>query len=100
MSFGRKTAQMEIEPFDFFNAVKFFEKYNDVDKVIAYSITGGVAQYLDMWDSDVGIEDNIREKFLSKYSYLFDEPLNLLKQELREPNLYSSILKAISEGYS
>lgn len=98
--FGRKTAQMEIEPFDFFNAVKFFEKYNDVDKVIAYSITGGVAQYLDMWDSDVGIEDNIREKFLSKYSYLFDEPLNLLKQELREPNLYSSILKAISEGYS
>jgi len=98
--FGRCTAQMEIKPFDFFDAIKFYEKYDDIDKVIAYSIVGGVPQYLDLWNENVDIGDNIREMFLVKYRYLFDEPLNFLKQELREPKLYSSILKAISEGYS
>lgn len=98
--FGRCTAQMEIKPFDFFDSIKFYDNYNDIDKVITYSIVGGVPQYLDIWNSEIDIEENIRKMFLLKYSYLLEEPLNLLKQELREPNMYSSILKAISEGYS
>lgn len=33
-------------------------------------------------------------------SYLYEEPANLLKQELREPAIYNAIIKAIAEGAS
>ena len=33
-------------------------------------------------------------------SYLYEEPGNLLKQELREPAIYNAIIKAIAEGAS
>lgn len=32
--------------------------------------------------------------------YLYEEPANLLKQELREPAIYNAIIKAIAEGSS
>lgn len=33
-------------------------------------------------------------------SYLFEEPENLLKQELREPSVYNSVITAIAGGAS
>ena len=33
-------------------------------------------------------------------AYLYEEPANLLKQELREPAIYNAIIKAVAEGAS
>ena len=38
--------------------------------------------------------------FYDRSAYLFEEPENLLKQELREPALYNSIIMAIAGGAS
>ena len=40
------------------------------------------------------------ENLFDRSSYLYEEPANLLKQELREPALYNAIIKAIAEGAS
>ena len=40
------------------------------------------------------------ENLFDRSSYLYEEPANLLKQELREPAIYNAIIKAIAEGAS
>ena len=37
---------------------------------------------------------------LVTHDYLYEEPANLLEQELREPAIYNAIIKAIAEGAS
>lgn len=98
--YGRRTAQMVIEPFNFFESRKFFPNYNFEDQVTAYGILGGIPQYLNNFDDAKGIYENIKEKILDKTSYLYEEPKLLLKQEVREPAMYNSIIKAIASGCS
>ena len=43
---------------------------------------------------------NIKNTFLNPNSALFEEPENLLKQEVREPALYNAIITAIATGAS
>lgn len=40
------------------------------------------------------------DSVFDRSGYLFEEPENLLKQELREPGVYNSIITAIAEGAS
>ncbi|TYQ15638.1 UNVERIFIED_CONTAM: hypothetical protein Cloal_2112 [Acetivibrio alkalicellulosi] len=98
--YGRRTAQFEIEPFEYYTAIKLFDNYTAEDKIIAYSILGGTPQYLLQFDPFVPIDENIKNKTMTKFSYLYEEPKNLLKQELREPSIYNSIIEAIAKGYT
>ncbi len=41
-------------------------------------------------DDTVSVEENIKNTFLNPSSALFEEPENLLKQEVREPALYNA----------
>lgn len=96
--FGRKTAQFKIEPFDFFVASNFFKEYSLEDKVLCYGLLGGVPQYLEKFSSKRTVEQNIKDSFLNKNSYFYDEPRNLLKQELREPIFYNTLIEVIAKG--
>ncbi|KYH32864.1 archaeal ATPase [Clostridium tepidiprofundi DSM 19306] len=44
--YGRRTSQMKIEPFDFFDSINFFQNYSIQNQVISYGIVGGIPQYL------------------------------------------------------
>lgn len=98
--FGRKTSQFKIEPFDFFTSTEFCSNYSDEDKVITYGVLGGIPQYLEKFNYDESVEENIKKSFFNKNSYFYDEPKNILKQELREPMFYNSIIEAIAKGSS
>ncbi|HAN09139.1 MAG TPA: ATPase [Clostridiales bacterium] len=98
--FGRRTAQFEINPFGIYEVAKFFENYNKEDIIKAYAILGGTPQYLIKFDDKLTIEENLKKNILDKSSYLFDEAKNILKQELREVNVYNSIIQAIASGYT
>ena len=65
-----------------------------------YGIVGGTPQYLLQMSDKLSIEDNIKNTFLNPNSALFEEPENLLKQEVREPALYNAIITAIATGAS
>lgn len=96
--YGRRTAQFKIEPFNFYNSTKFFQNYSIEEKVRAYAVLGGIPQYLLKFNDKLTIEENIKEEILNRTAYLYEEPKNLLKQELREPAVYNSIIEAISKG--
>jgi len=46
------------------------------------------------------VDEALLDNFFDRSSYLYEEPGNLLKQELREPAIYNAIIKAIAEGAS
>jgi len=98
--YGRRTAQLIVEPFDFFESREFFPNYSFEDQVTAYGVLGGIPQYLSIFDSTKDIYENIKTKILDKSSYLYEEPKLLLRQEVREPALYNSIIEAIATGSS
>ena len=98
--YGRRTAQMKILPFDFEETCHYFKKLSDEDKALIYGIVGGTPQYLLQMNDALSIEDNIKNTFLNPVSFLYEEPINLLKQEVREPAIYTAIITAIAAGAS
>ena len=98
--YGRRTAQMKILPFDFEETCHYFENFTDEEKATLDRVFGGTPQYLLQMDDKLSIEDNIKNTFLNPNSALFEEPENLLKQEVREPALYNAIITAIATGAS
>jgi AAA+ ATPase superfamily predicted ATPase len=96
--YGRRTSQMDLRPFDFDALAEFFPGLPARDRVYAYAVLGGIPAYLERYDAGRTLEANILEGILDKHSPLYEEPRFLLMQELNEPSLYFSILKAVAFG--
>lgn len=96
--YGRRTSQFKILPFSYIEASEFVKNYSNHDKTIVFGLTGGIAEYLVFFDDSISLKDNIINNFLSPQGRLYEEPSNLLKQELREPGRYNDILYLISTG--
>lgn len=98
--YGRRTAQFKIQPFDYFEAKDYYHGFGPYELASVYGITGGVPQYLALMNDKLSLEDNIKRNFFDSSAYLFEEPANLLKQEVREPAHYNAIIRAIATGSS
>lgn len=96
--YGRSTAHIELRAFDYFESAAFFPSYSSEQKMLAYGILGGVPSYLESFDPRKSVSKNVASKILGHGSFLRDEPAFLLRQELREPAVYNSILEAIAGG--
>ena len=98
--YGRRTAQIKLLPFDFEETCCYFKDYSATDKALAYGIIGGTPQYILQMNDKLSIEENIKNTYLNPNSALYEEPTNLLKQEVREPAIYTAIITAIATGAS
>lgn len=96
--YGRTTGIYKMEQMPFYDAIQFFPNYSVEDKIIAYSILGGIPHYLKQFDPTLSIEENIKSKILTKGTVLFGETEYILHQELRETSVYTTILESISVG--
>lgn len=98
--YGRRTAQMKLLPFDFEETCRYLSNMSGEDKALMYGIIGGTPQYLLQVSDKYTVEENIKNTYLNPTSFLFEEPVNLLKQEVREPAIYTAIITAIATGAS
>ncbi|MCL2321173.1 MAG: ATP-binding protein [Oscillospiraceae bacterium] len=98
--YGRRTSQFHIIPFDYYDSGLFFPEFSFEDKMIAYAVTGGIPQYLNVLAEYDDVMIGITECFLKKSGILYEEPENLLKQELHEPYVYNTIIESIATGSS
>lgn len=96
--FGRRNSQIKLEAFNYLDAAKFVLNYSNEDKAICYGITGGVAKYLSMIDSNKSIDENIVRLFFRTDGYLYDETRNLLTQEFSDISLVNNIVEQIASG--
>jgi AAA+ ATPase superfamily predicted ATPase len=96
--FGRRTAQLQLLPFDYLDAAKMLKGASKENCLCYYSCIGGMPYYLSFVDTCSSFEDNIISLFFNKTSVFSEEPLMMLRQELREPALYNTILMALAKG--
>lgn len=96
--FGRRTAQILLQPFSFPEASLFHSKYSLVDRARTHFICGGIPLYLQFFSPERSVEMNIRENLLEEYAPLFREADFLLREELREVENYYSILTTLASS--
>ena len=96
--YGRATGIYKINELPFNDAIKFFPEYSDEDKLLAYSVLGGIPHYLRQFDPKRSLQDNIVKNVLTKGCVLYSEVEFLIRQELREPAMYNTIIEAVALG--
>lgn len=96
--FGRRSAQIRLEAFDYVEAAKFVPMYSLEEKALCYGVTGGVAKYLSLMDDEKDVHENIVNQFFHKSGYLYEETRNLLVQEFTDISIVNNIIEQIAMG--
>lgn len=94
--YGRRTSQMLLKSLRFADVLPHLGHARQA--VEAYSVFGGTPAYLVEYDRHKDLWRNIREKILSPERSLYRDAEFVLRQEVREPRSYFSILESISKG--
>jgi len=98
--YGRRTAQLKIRPLTYRDMTAFHPELSPADQALLYGITGGIPHYINKLEVEDDLDEALLENLFDTSGYLFEEPENLLKQELREPAVYNSVISAIAGGAS
>lgn len=96
--YGRRTMQLRVGQLGYLDAAKMLPGLGAQEQFRYYGCFGGVPYYLQQVRPDLGFRENVARLYFDRAGFLFDEPMGLLRQELSEPALYSSILRAIAGG--
>ena len=98
LAYGRNTGSLQLKPLRYRDAARFFPDWSREDLVRAYAVVGGVPHYLQQLNPDRSLAWNIEHQVLRRGAVLYQEAELLVREELREPRLYYSILRAMSAG--
>jgi len=96
--YGRRTGQLLVKPFSFYDFKDFFQHLNFDTQLEFYAVTGGIPAYAQQLDPHLNLTKNILTRVFQPTAYLYQEVEFILKEEVREPRIYFSILKAIARG--
>lgn len=92
------TGIIKLKDLSFAETVEWFSKSSASDCVVIRSMLGGVPKYLNYWQENRRVRENVVSLFLSPDGILFNEAERQLKNELRELGAYNTILTAIASG--
>ena len=98
--YGRRTGQYKLQALTYKEMTVFNPEQTDENQALIYGITGGIPHYINKLDVEGNVDVALKENLFNTSSYLYEEPENLLKQEVREPALYNAIITAIAGGAS
>jgi AAA+ ATPase superfamily predicted ATPase len=96
--YGRDITRYKLFPFTFSETNNFLEQVSKEDALAYYAITNGVPYYLGLINQNQTVMENIEQLFLDNTAKLFEEPLNLLNMEVKNPGLHLTTLSAIAAG--
>lgn len=87
---------LDLRPLPFEDARALIDA-DPIESLTRYSITGGMPRYLDEFGSG-DLSENVIRAVLDRRGGLFNEPVNLLQNEVRAPGTYLSVLSVLSGG--
>lgn len=96
--YGRRTGQWKLDPLSFPHARLLFPAISFKQWVELYAMAGGIPLYLHEIDPKKSALDNATEKMARRGALMYQEVDFLLKEELREPKTYFSLLKEMTAG--
>ena len=97
-TYGRFTSIIPLTAFDYFDSSKFYDNYSNEEKILMYSVFGGVAFFNSLIDSSLTALDNIKKLILNKNSILQLEVENMVISEVSKISLANSVVNIIGEG--
>jgi len=93
--FGRRAAQILLQPFGYRDAAEFHPAWSIEDQAKAYFVCGGVPFYHLFFDAKRPFTSQLQHLFFESASPLHREADFLLREEFREVRRYYAILTAI-----
>ncbi|HIH23186.1 TPA: ATP-binding protein [Candidatus Micrarchaeota archaeon] len=96
--YGRRTGQWKLDPLQFKHFLTFFSGSEFEKMMELYSISGGIPLYILEFEKGKTTYENAKDAIARRGSILYQEADIILKEELREPKTYFSLLKEISAG--
>lgn len=96
--YGRRTAQIKLKQIRFPYYKDFFDGKTEDELIPYYAVTGGVPKYIEAFREYENVRDGIENVVLNTQSFLYEEPVFLLQNEVSEIGSYFSLIRAISMG--
>lgn len=96
--YGRRTEQLRLAPMGFGDVSLFYEEQPFESRAHRYAFFGGVPAYAERAAAFDSTADAVVSLVLSPDGVLYQEPEFLVREELREPGNYFSILHSIASG--
>lgn len=96
--YGRRTEQIQLKPMSFRDVSLFYGKASFLDLAHWYAFFGGVPAYAERAAAYDRPQTSVCELVLNENGVLYQEPEFLVREELREPGAYFSILRSLAAG--
>lgn len=97
-TYVRFTCIMQLNTFDYYDSSKFYPNYSDEDKILMYSVFGGVAFFNSLIDASKSAVENIKNLIIEPKSILQLEVENTITAETNKIPAVNSVLELISRG--
>ena len=95
--YGRFTLILHIKEFDYYDAAKFYPDLSPREKVELYSVFGGSPYVLDLIDSTVSLDANIKKLLLPETGLVRVHVENTMIKEIKK-TFDTRILEALGNG--
>jgi uncharacterized protein len=94
---GRLTP-LAVTPLRFADAQPFIDAGTASERIERYAVAGGATLYLDELGRGGDLRQRICDSVLDSRGPLFNDPREVLEEELRQPGVYFSLLEELSAG--
>lgn len=98
--YGRATAKLKLQPLSFGSLRALLPTLTTEQRVAVYAVTGGIPAYINLFDDQLNIINNLREHFITPMNVMLNDAVFLLREQLDEPRNYMALLEAIASGAS
>lgn len=89
---------LKVKELKFKDLREYFSLYTNEECLITWSILGGYPGLWTMFDEKQTLKDNIIKNIIYKSGSLHNVAKDIVNEELRETNVYNTILSSIAEG--
>ena len=96
--YGRRTARVDVRPFDYLDAARFVPEWTPQDKLRLYATIGGLPGHLALVEPKRSFEDNASRLLLDPSARLHDEAAHAFDAFLSDAAVHYSIVEAIASG--
>ena len=73
--------------------------FSSEQRVAVYTITGGVPAYIELFDDDLNILQNLQQRIVTPANVMLSDAVFLLHEQLDDPRNYVAVLEAIAAGF-
>ncbi|MDT7858421.1 ATP-binding protein [Rubrivirga sp. S365] len=96
--YGRRTARVDVRPFDGVDAARFAPGWSARDKVRLYAVFGGLPGHLALVDPKRTLGENVARYVLDASGRLHDEAAHAFDSFLSDAAVHYSVVEAIASG--